>query len=40
MTNREKAEAAWGVPLPDWIEKLATRGCGRLRRIFPSPRPL
>lgn len=24
MTNREKAEAAWGVPLPDWIEKLAT----------------
>ena len=24
MTNREKAEAAWGTPLPDWIEKLAT----------------
>ena len=23
MTNREKAEAAWGRPLPDWLEKLA-----------------
>ena len=41
MTNREKAEAAWGVPLPDWIEKLATAwGCAKRRRIFPSPRPL
>ena len=23
MTNREKAEAAWGSPLPGWVEKLA-----------------
>lgn len=29
MTNREKAEAAWGVPLPDWIEKLATACDGK-----------
>ena len=29
MTNREKAEAAWGVPLPDWIEKLATACAGK-----------
>ena len=29
MTIREKAEAAWGVPLPDWIEKLATACDGK-----------
>lgn len=29
MTNREKAEAAWGTPLPDWIEKLATACDGK-----------
>ena len=23
MTNREKAEAAWGTPLPEWVERLA-----------------
>ncbi len=29
MTNREKAEAAWGATLPDWIEKLATACDGK-----------
>lgn len=23
MTNCEKAEAAWGTPLPEWVERLA-----------------